>query len=380
MLALQPTAAHMSEPGALTGPPPPPTPSADPELAAILSRNSRPFSSDNAASGPDGSPSDDICEVPAAAVLELLSLNMEALVRVTGDVPPTPPPTIPTVPHMRGMQAEKENIVRSHSEKNLAMLAAQAAAAAAAASSEPKPTTTTTTTTDDGGSKRSIPGPSSRAGPLASMPLVQGAHHEHLDSVDGVRLRSHGGGDIGSPLSSSASPTAAREPYIIHGENAQPLNTQHAAMTRRFYSKRPPPISITAYLARIHRFCPMSTAVYLATSLYIQRLAVKERAIAVTGRNVHRLLLAGLRVAMKALEDTSYSMSKMAKVGGVSEVELARLEINFCFLTGFELVCGPVELQEQWDNLRSGAASWAGLKERGPMELKLDVRPKNTGG
>ncbi|OIW32883.1 cyclin-domain-containing protein, partial [Coniochaeta ligniaria NRRL 30616] len=295
---------------------PPPTPSADPALAAILSRNNRPpFSDDAASRPPDGSLSDDICEVPAGAVLELLSQNMEALVRVTGDVPPTPPPTSPTVPHMRGMQAEKENIVRSHSEKNLAMLAAQAAAAEA------------------------------RSGPLASIP-IQGARE--LDGVDGVRLRSHG--SAGSPLSTSTA--APRQPYIIHGENAQPLNTQHAAMTRKFYSKRPPPISITAYLARIHQYCPMSTAVYLATALYIQRLAVKEKAIAVTGRNVHRLLLAGLRVAMKALEDTSYSMSKMAKVGGVSEVELARLEINFCFLTGFELVCGPVELQEQWDNLR----------------------------
>jgi hypothetical protein len=352
-------------PVSLAGPPPPPTPtpSADPALAAILSRNNNrpPFSGD-AASRLDGPLSDDISEVPAAAVLELLSQNMEALVRVTGDVPPTPPPTSPTVPHMRGMQAEKENIVRSHSEKNLAMLAAQAAAAA----TQPK------LGADHGGSRGSIPGPSQQqaGGPLASI-AIQGA--QELDGVDGVRLRSHGG--IGSPLS----PPAPREPYIIHGENAQPLNTQHAAMTRRFYSKKPPPISITAYLARVHQYCPMSPAVYLATSLYIQRLAVKERAIAVTRRNVHRLLLAGLRVAMKALEDTSYSMSKMAKVGGVSEVELARLEINFCFLTGFELVCGPVELQEQWDNLRSGAAKWAGLNGHGLVELRLDLKHKSKG-
>lgn len=344
----------------LTGPPPPPTPSADPELAAILRRNSQaPFPEGDAASCADVPLSDDICEVAAGAVLKLLSQNMEALVRVTGDVPPTPPPTTPTVPHMRGMQAEKEHIVRSHSEKNLAMLAAQAAAAA-----QPRPGT-------EDGSKDSAG--QSQAGPLASI-TIPGA--EELDGVDGVRLRSRGG--MGSPLSAS-SPTAQREPYIIHGENAQPINTQHAAMTRRFYSKKPPPISITAYLARVHKYCPMSTAVYLATSLYIQRLAVKERAIAVTARNVHRLLLAGLRVAMKALEDTSYSMSKMSKVGGVSEAELARLEINFCFLAGFELVCGPVELQEQWANLRSGAHTWAGLNGRGPMELRLDVKPKNKG-
>lgn len=39
---------------------------------------------------------------------------------------------------------------------------------------------------------------------------------------------------------------------------------------------------------------------------------------------------------MKALEDLSYPHSRFAKVGGVSEGELARLEISFCFLTNFE--------------------------------------------
>ncbi len=81
----------------------------------------------------------------------------------------------------------------------------------------------------------------------------------------------------------------------------------------------------------------MSTAVYLATSLYIHKLAVVEHTVPVTGRNVHRLLLAGLRVAMKALEDLSYPHRRFAKVGGVSEMELGRLEVAFCFLTNFEL-------------------------------------------
>ncbi len=95
----------------------------------------------------------------------------------------------------------------------------------------------------------------------------------------------------------------------------------------------------------------MSTAVYLAASLYIHRLAVLERAIVVTKRNAHRLLLAGLRVAMKALEDLSYPRSKFAKVGGVSETELARLEISFCFLAGFELVVDEQTLGSQWEML-----------------------------
>ncbi|KAJ4290001.1 hypothetical protein N0V88_006802 [Collariella sp. IMI 366227] len=67
----------------------------------------------------------------------------------------------------------------------------------------------------------------------------------------------------------------------------------------------------------IDGYCPLSTAVYVAASLYIHRLAVLERAIVVTQRNAHRLLLAGLRVAVKALEDLTYPHSRFARVGGL---------------------------------------------------------------
>lgn len=81
----------------------------------------------------------------------------------------------------------------------------------------------------------------------------------------------------------------------------------------------------------------MSTAVYLATSTYISKLVVADRILPVTPRNVHRLTLAGLRVAMKALEDMSWPHGRFAKVGGVNEAELGRLEISFCFLMDFNL-------------------------------------------
>lgn len=173
------------------------------------------------------------------------------------------------------------------------------------------------------------------------------------------------------------------QPYIIIGENSQPLNLQHSAITRKFFSKAPPPISIEDYLVRIHRFCPMSTAVYLATSLYIFRLAVEERAIPVTRRNCHRLLLAGLRVAMKALEDLSYPHAKIARVGGVSEVELARLEISFCFLVGFELVVDEEALRTHWELLKQntgpgGFGSGMGANAGALPNLKLDVRRKKN--
>lgn len=112
---------------------------------------------------------------------------------------------------------------------------------------------------------------------------------------------------------------------------------QLALLSRKFLSKKEPPISIRDYVLRLHRYCPMSTAVLLAASHYITRMALSEKVLRVTPKNMHRLVLAGLLVATKALEDLSYPHGRVAKVGGVSEHELSKLEISFCFLANFEL-------------------------------------------
>lgn len=112
---------------------------------------------------------------------------------------------------------------------------------------------------------------------------------------------------------------------------------QLSVLLRKFVSKKEPPISLRDYLLRLHKYCPMSTAVYLATSIYFTKMAVVEQILSVNPKNMHRLVLAGLRVAMKALEDLSYPHSRVAKVGGVSERELSKIEISFCFLVDFKL-------------------------------------------
>ena len=129
---------------------------------------------------------------------------------------------------------------------------------------------------------------------------------------------------------------------------------------------------------RLHKFCPMNTGIYLAASIYIHRLAVEERAIAVTRRNCHRLVLGGLRVAMKALEDLSYPHRRFSKVGGVSESELARLEISFCFLTNFELRMTSEMMQEHASTLKHISACQGALGGVS-YELKAPLRSHAIG-
>ncbi|KAI9927356.1 hypothetical protein ASPWEDRAFT_43746 [Aspergillus wentii DTO 134E9] len=134
-------------------------------------------------------------------------------------------------------------------------------------------------------------------------------------------------------------------------------SVQQSVLSKRFLSKKEPPIPLKVYLERIHRYCPMSTAVYLATSIYITKMTKIEKVFSVNPKNMHRLVLAGLRVAMKALEDLSYPHSRVAKVGGVSERELSRLEISFCFLADFELRVDAQMLMDEAESLQSHSSS-----------------------
>jgi hypothetical protein len=138
---------------------------------------------------------------------------------------------------------------------------------------------------------------------------------------------------------------------------------QLSALLRKFVSRREPPISLRDYLLRLHKYCPMSTAVYLATSTYFTQMAVVQRILSVNTKNMHRLILAGLGVAMKALEDLSYPHSRVAKVGGVSERELSKIEISFCFLVDFRLRVDAEMLLDEAKNLIQRCMGYEGASE-----------------
>ncbi|KAL1586322.1 hypothetical protein WHR41_05434 [Cladosporium halotolerans] len=146
------------------------------------------------------------------------------------------------------------------------------------------------------------------------------------------------------PISCPATPTQSKPadenappPHALIGADADPHHVQHAAIARRFFSKHPPPFSITAYLARQHAYCPHSPGVYLTAAHYIHRLCVVEGVLPATNRTVHRLSLAATRIAAKALEDNKWSQQRVAQVGGVSPTQLLNLEVALCFLLDFEL-------------------------------------------
>jgi Cyclin len=84
--------------------------------------------------------------------------------------------------------------------------------------------------------------------------------------------------------------------------------------------------------------------------------------------NVHRFVLAGLRIAAKYLEDLVWKHDRYSKVVGVSARELSRLELGiyplvprrfllilgFLFLMEFEIVVNNVQLSDMALRLRKG--------------------------
>ena len=165
------------------------------------------------------------------------------------------------------------------------------------------------------------------------------------------------------------------EPVTIHdiGAGAQPETVQRANMARKFFSKSIPKVGVEEYMNRIQKYCPLSTAVWLAAGSYILRLCVIDRSVPLTYRTMHRLILACALVAMKALEDHRWPQKRFAAVGGVDEASLSRLELCVEFLLSFDVqIFTPEKLKDLTISLqRAGRAATMTSKLPQSFNLKL---------
>ena len=120
-------------------------------------------------------------------------------------------------------------------------------------------------------------------------------------------------------------------------------------------------------LCRIRKYSDIRTPILLTLAIYLDRLEFPR----LNELNVHRIVLAGLRIAAKFLEDLVCKHDRYAKVVGVSSRELSRLEIGitpfpllrlgidiymagFLFLNEFEIVVNNEQLADMAFRLRKG--------------------------
>ncbi|XP_021300627.1 cyclin-U1-1 [Herrania umbratica] len=115
-----------------------------------------------------------------------------------------------------------------------------------------------------------------------------------------------------------------------HGSSGRLGKSLHA-----FHGVRAPNISIPKYLERIYKYTNCSPSCFVVGYVYIDRLAHKHPDSLVVSLNVHRLLVTSVMVASKLLDDVHYNNAVYARVGGVTNAELNRLELELLFLLDF---------------------------------------------
>eukprot|EP00878_Enallax_costatus_P003590 GHUV01003804.1.p1 GENE.GHUV01003804.1~~GHUV01003804.1.p1 ORF type:complete len:202 (+),score=44.53 GHUV01003804.1:288-893(+) len=81
-----------------------------------------------------------------------------------------------------------------------------------------------------------------------------------------------------------------------------------------FHGLRAPPISIEAYLVRIAKYAKCSPACFVHSMVHMLKLAQQDASFAPTRLNVHRLLLTGVLISAKFLDDRYFNNAFYAKV------------------------------------------------------------------
>lgn len=82
-----------------------------------------------------------------------------------------------------------------------------------------------------------------------------------------------------------------------------------------FHGLRAPPISVEAYLVRIAKYAKCSPACFVHSMVHMLKLAQQDASFAPTRLNVHRLLLTGVLISAKFLDDRYFNNAFYAKVG-----------------------------------------------------------------
>ncbi|KAJ2370379.1 cyclin-like protein interacting with PHO85 [Coemansia sp. RSA 2611] len=116
-----------------------------------------------------------------------------------------------------------------------------------------------------------------------------------------------------------------------------------------FHARSVPTIDLATYTARILKYCPCQSEVFVALIVYLQqmidRCARRQVPFTVDAYSIHRLVITGVTIASKWFSDVFFTNSRYAKVGGLSVAELNTLELQFLSIIDFDLNVRPEVLQ-----------------------------------
>ena len=119
-----------------------------------------------------------------------------------------------------------------------------------------------------------------------------------------------------------------------------------------FMTESIPSLSIKDYLTRLSQFTKINESTIILILIYIDRIG-KINKFVLTYRNIYKLILASMVIAIKYNEDNFYSSEVYAKLGGLSVPELNYLEFQFLILIKFSLFIEKDLFNKYYYNLLS---------------------------
>ncbi|KAL8268434.1 hypothetical protein R6Q59_002244 [Mikania micrantha] len=126
----------------------------------------------------------------------------------------------------------------------------------------------------------------------------------------------------------------------------------HPQRISAFHGLTRPTISIQSYLERIFKYANCSPSCYVVAYVYLDRFTQQQPALSINSYNVHRLLITGVMIAAKFMDDLYYNNAYYAKVGGISTTEMNFLEVDFLFGLGFQLNVNPTTFHTYFSHLQ----------------------------
>lgn len=141
-----------------------------------------------------------------------------------------------------------------------------------------------------------------------------------------------------------------------------PIPEHKQAWAEAFNSAVPPPISLADYLSRLVFYLgnipeyssdramhsDLAIRYLLGAILYLERIELFVPGFEVTLLNIHRLLITGVLITAKVLDDVQPDHKYYAQLGGVSVAELCKLEICFLQLCEYNVNIDPTEFAEKY--------------------------------
>lgn len=120
------------------------------------------------------------------------------------------------------------------------------------------------------------------------------------------------------------------------------LSNQHVDDSlKMFFSQHAQPFSLRFYVTRLVQFYNCSSSAFVAALVYLDRVHVRCRELALVDMNAHRLFATALLLAAKYLDDEVCVNSYYARVAGLALSEFNELEAIMLKVLEWRLAIAP---------------------------------------